>query len=105
VATGIASWGTLTPNPSYIGERLLPVVTAAGAPAVFMVSGNTVREATAVPNGATPIGADLFLLGESIHRDGDGVVATGVAAVGYPVPAASGSSQIVIPLASVAPSC
>ncbi|KQT74556.1 hypothetical protein [Microbacterium sp. Leaf436] len=105
VAAGIASWGTLTPNPSYIGERVLPVVTAAGAPAVFMVSGNTVREATAVPNGATPIGADLFLLGESIHRDGDGVVATGVAAVGYPVPAASGSSQIVIPLASVAPSC
>ncbi|AOX44876.1 hypothetical protein [Microbacterium sp. BH-3-3-3] len=105
VATGIASWGTLTPNPSYIGERLLPVVTAAGAPALFMVSGNTVREATAVPNGATPIGADLFLLGESIHRDGDGVVATGVAAVGYPAPAASGSSQIVIPLASVAPSC
>ncbi|MBD8207043.1 hypothetical protein IFU08_14430 [Microbacterium sp. CFBP 8790] len=105
VATGIASWGTLTPNPSYVGERLMPVTTSSGAAALFMVSGNTARDATAVPAGATPIGADLFLLGESIHRDADGVVATGVAALGYPAPAASGSSQIVLPLASVAPSC
>lgn len=105
LATGLASWGALTPNPSYVGERLLPVTTSTGAAALFMVSGNTVREATAVPAGATPIGADLFLAGQSVYRDAVGVVATGVAAAGQPAPATAGSSQVVVPLASVASSC
>lgn len=105
VATGISTWGALTPNPFFAGERLLPVVTTSGAAALFMVSGNTVRPASSVPAGATPIGADLFLVGQNVYQDGVGVVATSATAVGQPAPSAAGSSDVVVPVRSSASTC
>lgn len=105
VASGIAAWGTLTPNPYYAGERLLPVRLASGAAAVFEVSGNTVRPVTAVPAGATPLGADLFLSGTTVYQDAVGAVATLVARTGQPAPATPSSSSVVVPLTSSTATC
>ncbi|WP_285137912.1 hypothetical protein [Microbacterium sp. lyk4-40-TSB-66] len=105
VASGIASWGTLTPNPFYAGERLLPVVTTAGTAALFMVSGNAVRTTTAVPAGSTPLGADLFRVGSTVYQDAVGAVASDVTGVGQPAPESFGSSRVVVPLTSASSSC
>nr|WP_307331475.1 hypothetical protein [Microbacterium sp. SORGH_AS_1204] len=105
VASGIASWGALTPNPSYAGERLLPVITTAGDAALFMVSGNTVRPARSVPAGATAVGADLFRVGTTIHQDGTGQVASDVTSVGDASPASRGGTRVVVPLGSAVASC
>lgn len=105
VASGIASWGVLTPNPFYAGERLLPVTTTTGGAALFMVSGNATRAARAVPSGSTPLGADLFRLGSAIHQDGVGLVASDVSATGVPSPVSRGAARVVVPLSSAVASC
>lgn len=105
VASGIASWGTLTPNPYFAGQRLLPVRTSAGDAAVFFVSGGSVRAVTQVPSGATPVGADLFLSGTSVYQADVGAVASDVAQCGQPVPAAAGALRVVVPLAAPAATC
>lgn len=105
VASGIASWGALTPNPAYADERLLPVITTAGEAALFMVSGNTVRLARSVPGGASAVGADLFRVGSTIHQDGVGLVASDVTAVGDASPASRGGTRVVVPLGSAVASC
>ncbi|MCJ1708024.1 hypothetical protein [Microbacterium sp. VKM Ac-2923] len=105
VASGIASWGALTPNPYYAGERLLPLTTTTGDAALFMVSGNTVRAARVVPSGATPLGADLFRVGTTIHQDGVGLVASDVRAVGAASPAMRGDTRVVVPLSAAVASC
>lgn len=100
VATGIAAWGALTPHPFFAGERLLPVRQDSGAAAVFMVSGNAVRAATAVPTGAVPVGADLFFADGVVYEDGVGPVARGVAATGRPFAASAVGSPLVVPLST-----
>jgi len=105
VASGISSWGTLTPNPYYAGERLLPVVLQSGEAALFEVSGNTVRVARNVPARATPLGADLFLSGSAVYQDGVGLVASPVTSTGQSTPASAGSSRVVVPLMSTSATC
>lgn len=105
VATDVAAWGALTPNPFFQGQRLLPVVTSSGTPGLFMVSGNTVRAVTQVPTGATPVGADLFSSGGRIYQDGVGAVAENVVAVGQPAPVSVGSSRVVVPLSTQPATC
>lgn len=105
VASGIASWGALTPNPFYVGERLLPVTTTTGGAALFMVSGNAIRAARDVPSGATPLGADLFRAGSVIYQDGVGRVASDVSATGVPSPVSRGAARVIVPLGSAVASC
>lgn len=105
VASGIASWGALTPDPFFAGERLLPVTTTTGDAALFMVSGNAVRPARDVPAGAIPVGADLFRSGSAVYQDGVGLVASDVSAVGAASPVSRGAARVVVPLGSAVASC
>lgn len=100
VATGIAAWGALTPHPYFAREQLLPVRQDTGAAAVFMVSGNALRAATAVPTGATPVAADLFLAGGVVYQDAVGAVARQVAAAGHPFAVAAAGSSLIVPLST-----
>ena len=105
VASGVSTFGSLTPNPYYSGERLLPVArSGSGQNALFMVSGNALRDTTQVPSGSTPIGADLFLSSGAIYQDAVGVIASSVAANGIAGPASYGSNKVVVPL-TVSASC
>lgn len=106
VASGIAAFGTLTPNPYYSGERLLPVRrTSTGEAALFMVSGNSVRTATNVPTGSTPLGADFFASNGTIYQDVSGGVASSVSAYGAAGPAAFGSNKVTVPFTVSSSSC
>lgn len=106
MASGIAAFGTLTPNPYYSGERLLPVRrTGTGEAALFMVSGNSVRTATNVPTGCTPLGADFFSSNGTILQDVSGAVATSVSTYGAAGPAAYGSNKVTVPFTVSSSSC
>ncbi|MCM3500412.1 hypothetical protein M3667_00795 [Microbacterium sp. P26] len=106
VASGIAAFGTLTPNPYYAGERLLPVRrSGTGEAALFMVSGNAVRTASNVPTGCTPLGADLFALNGAIYQDASGRVANSVSAYGTAAPASFGSNKVSVPFTVSTSSC
>ncbi|MFJ4158396.1 hypothetical protein [Microbacterium testaceum] len=105
VASGVSAFGSLTPNPYYSGERLLPVTrNGGGQNALFMVSGNSLRDTSQVPTSSTPIGADLFLSNGAIYQDAVGVVASTVASNGIAAPASYGSNKVVVPL-TVSASC
>lgn len=99
VASGIKTTGSLTPNPYYAGERLLPVsLSGSGDAALFMVSGNSLRAARQVPSVSTPLGADLFFSSGTVYQDGTGAVASSIAHTGLAGPVSSGSNKVSIPL-------
>ncbi len=105
IATGVQTWGTLTPNPYFSGQRLLPIRTTGGDAALVFVSTGRVRTVAQVPSGATPIAADLFLSGHTLSRADVGTVASDIGLVGQAVPTAAGASRVVVPATAVAPQC
>ncbi|WP_307481104.1 hypothetical protein [Microbacterium trichothecenolyticum] len=105
IASAIQAWGTLTPNPFFSGQRLLPVRTTGGDAAVVFVSTGRTRVVAQVPSGASPIGADLFLSGSTVYQADVGARITDVGQIGQPVPIAAGASRIVVPVSAAAPQC
>lgn len=105
LVTQVASWGALTPNPYFSGQRLLPLRLVDGGAALLDVLAGHVRTVAQIPSGATPVGADLFLAVATLYQADVGVVADNVGRVGQPVLAAAGSSRVAVPVVAPMPAC
>jgi len=105
VAQGVDVCGVLTPNPYYDGELLLPFRSTDGRAMLFMYSGDATRAATAVPDGAAPLGADLFRSGAQIFQADSGLRVTGVDRVGQVSPAASDGNAVTLAFTKAGSAC
>jgi len=100
VARDVGTCGLLTANPYFEGESLLPYVDTSGRAMLFMYSGNATRAASGIPSGATPLGADLFLLGSVLREADSGVIVSGVDRVGQASALGSSANSVVLPYTS-----